>query len=295
MTDKIHYKKYACKRDNEPIQLTVDNMTNLYVVLTRKCNANCPFCEYRQGKSKIDTQKYKELLLRITDEARINMIHFTGGEPSLETHLLKELCDITKEVSSEIKTSINTNGRNLGELAKIQNLDNIALSRHDIDDKANQELFKTDTVATKKDIQEFPDKGKLHLSCNLIKGHIDSINKILNYLEFVSELGIQDVGIVSLMSVNKFCKEHYIDFESLNIQDKLTKTRCFRNYDEATCKTLTCKCENYLYQAKNISLISLYHRYAIRSNEVSDMLVYEDNILRQGFNGEIINLEQRRQ
>ena len=41
---------------------------------------------------------------------------------------------------------------------------------------------------------------------------------------------------------------------------------------------------------QNKNLISVYHRYAIKNTEIADYLVFEDNILRQGFNGKIIEL-----
>lgn len=37
-----------------------------------------------------------------------------------------------------------------------------------------------------------------------------------------------------------------------------------------------------------MNLISMYHRYAIKNNEIADYLVYENNVLKQGFNGNTI-------
>ena len=93
------------------------------------------------------------------------------------------------------------------------------------------------------------------------------------------------------MGVNEYCKNNYVDFSKLNVTsiENIKKVRGFCNRDSDTDR-ICCKCENYLYRASNMNLISMYHRYAIRNNEVADYLVYEDNNLKQGFSGHIIDI-----
>lgn len=289
MKNNIYFKKKCCINKYGESQELNNNEIALYVVLTRKCNVNCKFCEYHNGISEIDVQKFEDTLNWLLSFCNITTVHFTGGEPTLEISKLKQLCKIIKQQNRLISTSVNTNGTRLKELEDIIELDNIALSRHAINDAENREIFRSSLVPTTQSIREFKDKSKIHLSCNLIKGYIDSEDKIIQYLEFASHLGINDVGIVSLMDINNYCNEHFVDFSSIRIKesDKLIKNRCFRNISETTGE-LCCKCENYLYRASNNNLISMYHRYAIKNNEIADYLVYENNVLRQGFSGNTI-------
>lgn len=290
MTNIIFKDKCCINKYGEQQEIT-DKQIALYVILTRKCNVNCKFCEYHNGTSEVDISKFEETLKWLLNFCNITTVHFTGGEPTLEIDKLKQLCKIIKQSDKLITTSVNTNGTRLKELENIKELDNIALSRHAVDDKENREIFRSNLVPTAEDIRDFKDKHKLHLSCNLIKGYIDSEEKILQYLEFASTLGINDIGLVSLMNINEFCNKHYIDFGSLNVREteRLIKSKCFKNISDETGK-ICCKCENYLYRASNMNLISMYHRYAIKNNEIADYLVYENNVLKQGFNGKRIDI-----
>lgn len=287
--NNIYFKKKCCINKYGESPEIENNQIALYVVLTRKCNVNCKFCEYHNGISEIDVQKFEDTLSWLLSFCNITTVHFTGGEPTLELDKLKQLCKIIKQKDRLITTSVNTNGTMLRELEGIIELDNIALSRHAIDDNDNKEIFRSNLVPTADDIRNFKDKHKIHLSCNLIKGYVDSDEKIIQYLEFVSTLGINDVGIVSLMNINNFCNQHYVEFDNIGIKEnkQFVKTRCFKNISETT-EEICCKCENYLYRALNMNLISMYHRYAIKNNEIADYLVYENNVLKQGFNGNII-------
>lgn len=287
--NNIYFKKKCCVNKYGEAPDIENNQIALYVVLTRKCNVNCKFCEYHNSVSDINIEKFSKTLDWLLSFCDITTIHFTGGEPTLELDKLKQLCKLIKQKDRLITTSVNTNGTRLEELENIEELDNIALSRHAIDDVDNREIFRSDLVPTVDEIKKFKDKHKLHLSCNLIKGYVDSKEKIIEYLEFTSTLGINDVGIVSLMNINDFCEQHYVEFNNLNIKEteQFVKTKCFKNISEETGE-ICCKCENYLYRASNKNLVSMYHRYAIKNNEIADYLVYEDNALKQGFNGEII-------
>lgn len=292
MEKDIVFKRHTCMNKYGEQSELKNNEIAMYVVLTRKCNTHCNFCEYRNGESNIDINVFSNTLDKLLNRCYITTVHFTGGEPTLELEKFKQLLKIIKQKDKLITTSVNTNGTRLNELSSIDELDNIALSRHAIEDSENNKVFGSKLVASSEDIKKFSDKHKLHLSCNLIKGYVDTQEKIIKYLEFASELGINDLGLVSLMQVNDYCKEHYIDFESIKPSEsgRLIKTKCFQNISEST-KEICCKCENYLYRASNMNMISLYHRYAIKNNEIADYLVYENNILKQGFNGEEIILK----
>lgn len=287
----IQFKTTTCTNSDNISYKINDNAIALYIVLTRACNTNCKFCEFHNGTSEIDLDKFEDTLDRLLKFCYITTVHFTGGEPTLELDKLIQLCNIIKYKDKLIKTSVNTNGTNLSKLSDIKNLDNIALSRHEIDDKKNQEIFGSQLVPSANDIKNFKDKQKIHLSCNLIKGHIDCSEKVIEYLEFASKLDIIDIGMVSLMDINDYCKNNFIDFENIKlpISQSLIQSRCLRNINDSN--EICCRCINYLYQAKNMKMLSLYHRFAVKGSSISDYLVYEDNILKQGFNGKPIELD----
>lgn len=278
--DSLKLQKVSCLRNDE-YQADLDNTIQLYVVITRKCNAQCEFCTFRGEVEEVDINKFKDTLERIYKYYNISTLHLTGGEPTLDINKVEQICNITKTADKNIKTSVNTNGIHLNDLDNIKNLDNVALSRHGITDNENYEIFKTNSVASTEQIKTFT-KSKLHLSCNLIQGYVDSEDKIYQYLEMCSTLGVYDVGFVGLMGVNKYCKEKYVEFPELS---KCTFTRGYKNIETGD---LTCECKNWLYRATNLNLISIYHRHAIKSTNIDSYLVYENNRLRAGFNGDYI-------
>lgn len=286
---EINYKTRTCGLNGEgPRDIEVPVM-NLYVVLTRSCNVNCRFCTFHSGKSAFDIEKFKSCVNEISKQFYIGKVSFTGGEPTLNVESLKAAVDVLKQADKHIFTSVNTNGTNLECLKGIDNLDNIALSRHAIKDVDNEYLMGNPIVkiASRSDILSFQEKEKLHLSCNLTKGFIDSADKVVEYLEFASELGVDDVGFVSLMPVNEFARAKFIDFKDLkfNLGSRFINNKRYCKYES---EQVVCRCNNYLYTARNARVVMMYSRYVIDSGSVTDYLVYEDNHLKQGFSGEVI-------
>lgn len=282
---KIIFSHKSCENENGIISNIDCNEIDLYIVMTRICNVNCPFCTYHQNKeiSPVDIDKVKETLDELSKICYVRTIHFTGGEPTLKLDKIVEICEYAKKIFPSVITSVNTNGSFLSSLGGLQCLDNIALSRHHYDDEKNREIFKSNLPPTSEAIASFPDRAKIHLSCNLIKGYIDNEQKLEDYLEFSSHIDVNDIGIVSLMDNCKYSIDNFVDFEKFDLSKikNLQKCRCYCNKDENNIPL--CKCENYLYLSKNMHLISMYHRYAIKHNDIASYLVYENNQLTQGF------------
>ena len=287
----IKFRRTTCYRSDRGNALEIEeNAIPMYVVLTRKCNASCKFCEYRCGESNIDIDKFENTLDKLNKFCDITSLHITGGEPSLEIEKLKQVINVYTSRFSGL-VNINTNGSRLSELSGIDGLGSIALSRHDIKDEDNQRLFGNVHMPTLEELNNFKDKHKIHLSCNLIKGHVDSEEKLKQYLEMAASIGIFDIGLVSLMGVNEYCRENYVDFSDFNLSS-IEKLKQIKWYENRVGKeeSITCRCENYLYTASNFRLVSMYHRYAIKNSEIADYLVYENNQLKQGFSGEILEI-----
>ena len=187
----VEVKDISCGMNGNLGHPYSDTRINVYTCLTHICNTNCSFCNYHYNDSvKFDFEKWKVCIDEIVDKLGIFKASFTGGEPSLEFDNLIKCLEYLKSKDENIFTIINTNGSNLEKLIGLDCLDNIALSRHSIDDLENQKIFGTTVVPNLEVIKDFPEKEKLHLSCNLIKGYVDSNEKIKKYLEKCSEIGV---------------------------------------------------------------------------------------------------------
>jgi MoaA/NifB/PqqE/SkfB family radical SAM enzyme len=236
---------------------------------------------------KFDFEKWKYCIDEIMDKLGIFKASFTGGEPSLEFDNLVKCLEYLKSKDENIFTIINTNGSNLDKLIGLDCLDNIALSRHSIDDLENQKIFGATVIPNLEQIKEFPEKEKLHLSCNIVKGYVDSDEKIKEYLEKCSEIGVRDVGFVSLMPINDYAKEHNIDFSDIKFEfnNRFIVNQYFDRIKDNKC---VCKCRNYMYLGQNGQVVTAYSRYYVDNTCSDGAVVFMDNNLRQGFTGEII-------
>lgn len=284
----VEVKDISCGMNGNPGHPYSDTRINVYTCLTHICNTNCSFCNYHCGDSvKFDFEKWKYCIDEIMDKLGIFKASFTGGEPSLEFDNLVKCLEYLKSKDENIFTIINTNGSNLEKLIGLDCLDNIALSRHSIDDIENQKLFNSTVVPELELIRNFPEKEKLHLSCNIVKGYVDSDEKIKDYLEKCSEIGVRDVGFVSLMPINDYAKEHSIDFSDIKFEfnNRFIVNQYFDRIKDNKC---ICKCRNYMYLGKNGQVVTAYSRYYVDNTCSDGALVFMDNNLRQGFTGEVI-------
>lgn len=147
---RIQFKSRTCNDTNgKSIDISNQRAISMYVVLTRKCNAHCEFCEFNKGKNEISVNIFEDMFREITRYCDIPVLHFTGGEPTLELDKLIKISKIVKQVSPLTTISVNTNGIKLNELSEIAEVDNIALSRHALTDEENIKIFGTNTVASK--------------------------------------------------------------------------------------------------------------------------------------------------
>jgi molybdenum cofactor biosynthesis enzyme MoaA len=266
---------------------------NVYIRMTDRCDANCPFCAFHSNlfKEKFDLYKLYYCLNNIKEHVYVNKIAFTGGEP---TYYMSEFLDAlttVRELFPTTHVTVNTNGVNLLRLMEAETLGMIncvSLSRHHQSDEINTALFRISSPPSEnKIIEEFPDKLKLHLRCNLISGKVNGVcgpAEVKKYIDFYDEFGVMDFGFVSLMKVNKFCQDLYVDPLT---PGQLKKYPDFRL--SATRKRgKTCSCYNYLVKADSGNLVRVYSRADNDVENCDSMLVYDVNKLRVGFKGEVL-------
>ena len=281
---RTHFCQFF-EQDPEPVN---EPTVSLYV-RTKFCNAECDFCIWDKDAQYFNEKKYIEVLEGISSKIKIKKISFTGGEPTMNFDKFKRMVQITKDIVPKTKMSVNTNGLRLKKLFEddiINNFYSVALSRHHFDDKLNDDIFKFKSPTSQEiiDIQNnFPNKSILHFSCNLIKGFIDDKDKIYQFLEWASSVDVRSVGFVSLMPVNEYSKENFIDFkikDLINERFNLTKEWNYKNM---------CKCNNYVYIPESLNnIIKVYQKNTFKPFDIQENLTFDGENLKVGFGDDII-------
>ncbi len=281
LNSKVQLRDYYCSLDNLPPSKVEAPYINLYIQLNG-CNADCGFCEYKTNGIKFNFDKFRNYLSKMVTQLEIRKISITGGEPTLNLDVLYKIIDIIKEISPDSFLVMNTNGFQLENLEiddKIRIFDSISVSRHHYDHEINNEIFRTDTISNESlKRMSIDNPGVFHISCNVIKGYIDTPEEMEKYLEFCGEIEIRDVGFVGLMGINQYSKERMIDLTVDDLSsDRLNVIKEWKFND-------VCKCNNYIYILRDISTLKLYHRHVLKPTS-SETFVFDGETLRKGFNG----------
>lgn len=254
----IKFNDCISKGDKQTFQ---DRALTLYIHINKICNARCGFCNiYKQNepKTKFDFDKLSEVLIELIAMNKLGRIAITGGETFLDIELLDNLLSIIKEIVKNPIVTINTNASMLFKIYQLKNIDvltEIRISRHHYLDKDNDYIFGI-KCATLSEISEAVQKygNIIKLNCNLIKGHIDSVEEISNYLDTVSTIGVSEVGFVGLMPFNEYCIEHYVDYSNFEFSNNFLRVR---NLIDSNI----CQCDNFLYSSPiTCKTVQIYFR-----------------------------------
>jgi len=275
--------KYCKFFGNEGSDIT-EPYINLYVRF-KGCNADCLFCEFKEVANHFNFRKYEEVLNEIRNKnIELRKIAFTGGEPTLNYNRFKDVLKHTRDVSPNTYISLNTNGLKLVDMfsdSTVDMLDNIALSKHHYIDELNNKLLGFKSISNKEisEIQSTHNRTELmHFSCNLVKGGIDTNDKVVQFLENANELNVFSVGFSSLMPVNDYCKENFVDINILELNDNFFNSKQFDD-------TGHCMCRNYLYTPKVFKdeHVQLYLKNTYKNQESTNSLIFDGENLRYGF------------
>ena len=261
---------------------------NLYV-RSKFCNAKCQFCTFANDASNYNESKFIEVLKEITSKIKIKKIAFTGGEPTLYWDKFVSAVNLAHEISPNSELSMNTDGLRLRKLMEdpiSRIFKNIHISRHHFDDESNNKIFDT-TTPTSDELkwaqEQTEDKFQLQLSCNLIKGNIDTKEKIYQYLDWVNTLEINCVGLVSLMPVNQYAIDNYVGF---NMKDLISPR--FNVTKEWSYKK-ACECTNYVYIPEDMrEMMRVYHKNTFRPFDINETIIFDGQNVKLGFDGETI-------
>ncbi len=286
---EITVQTYSCAQCGEkPIKIEIPGIA-LYA-LTKGCNANCGFCIYRNYAGKWNGKKYREILKHLSSKIDVYKIGVGGGEPTLNWDNFVEITEISREILPDNELSLNTNGYNSDKFYKdvYKQYTYVNLSHHHYNDEVNNEIFKAKSI-TANDIKSYTEiqthPHQIQLRCNLIKGYIDTKEEIFKYLNWANSINIRDIGLISLMPVNDYCKQNFISSDISSYVDDnfiLSKFRC--RYGGG------CECSNYIFLPEENfrNHIRVYTKNTYQPANVTEVLSYDGEYLRSGFGGEII-------
>ena len=238
-----------------------DKALTLYIHINKVCNARCGFCNiYKHNEPKIEFNfdKLSEVLIELIANHKLGRIAITGGETFLDIELLDNLLSTIKEIVKNPIVTINTNASMLFKIYQLKNIDvltEIRISRHHYLDQYNNCIFGIKCATLSEISEAVKEYGNIiKLNCNLIKGHIDSVEKISNYLDVASTIGISEVGFIGLMPFNEYCIEHYVDYSSFEFSDNFLRVRSLIDSN-------VCQCDNFLYSSpKTCKTLQIYFR-----------------------------------
>lgn len=204
------------------------NNANLSLYSAQECNAACPFCIEKlrpesRGKS-LAGQKVRErneevyfdnLNCVLSALKPLNVsVSITGGEPSKDPRLPRILECVKR--NGMRKRTITTNGSGLLdsrqgtqvlEMLIDAGLDHLNISRAHPGDGRNIEIMKFPESPTAEELSYIAQKAnangcRTRLSCVLLKGITESLDDVVNYLEFARSIGVDNVVFRQLMKTD---------------------------------------------------------------------------------------------
>lgn len=190
---------------------------SLDVRFTKKCDNNCPFCIEKEGIDLLGATDVNKLIASVKSSG-IKSVLILGGEPFLFPKLLLEF--ITKIRSCVdtiyITTSLPKTFITKSELVYLimQRVDGLNVSVQSTDDTENNLLFRASSKHSRMGILRQLNRKyshKIRTSINLVKGGIDSSNKLEKSLDDLSNIGCQHIKINEL----QHSPELYVSYEEI--------------------------------------------------------------------------------
>ena len=176
------------------------NPCNLNVFIHNRCQNDCDFCiNKRNDRTDIDNELYFKNLEAILEGMKTVHLEatITGGEPTLNPSRMVETIRMLRKFGVKERT-VSTTGIGLMNLYEnkpiLQHLidndyvHNISISRMDITDTENANVLKGKNI-TNEELARIAFYAKvngvqLRTSTNIIENHIDSLEKILKFVDF---------------------------------------------------------------------------------------------------------------
>ncbi len=203
---------------------------NLSIFVSSYCNARCPFCvaelryfhegfNYIKPKIKDTSEYFDRLKFMLKTIKPLNpSVSLTGGEPTLDPKLPRTI-EILAEHNVR-KRTITTNGSGL--LKKIEGgnhtildklisyeLQHLNISRAHYDESINNKIMKLENPSFSnselKDVITIAKENNIRprLSCILLKDNINSLDKMVEYMDWAESIGVDNVVFRQLMKFDE--------------------------------------------------------------------------------------------
>lgn len=279
------YKEKEIEFFNKKMNIYIPN--NLSLFITNVCNSKCFFCinSNYTNQDESDNFYYKTLKETLNELSPNNFeITITGGEPTIKIERFVETLKMCHKYGFHFRT-ISTNGLNLLKKYKgkevceymVENgaIHNISISRMDI--KKNKEIMGSDSIIDN-DIEKLANffnnhDAEMRISCNLITNYVDSMDKILEFVDYYQGLGVPTVMFRELVGIKNSPK--MIDIFKPNKEFKLIDYINAEVYDVE------------VYEYKNY-IVKHYKQKENQNNFSVKSTSFRNGILRENFNGNII-------
>lgn len=302
--------------DFDGLKKKVYENVNFSIFTDDYCNADCKFCvaqlrfENRgqlYEKCKIDNDeeymnRLREVLIKIRP---INpSISITGGEPTRCKRLV-QILELINELGFR-KRTITTNGSCLLHEVKGKtilqhlidnNFSHLNISRTHYSEEVNKKImrFNDGEYCSNDDIskivkQALANNLRPRMSCLLLKEGIHTIDDILNYLEFYSKLGLDNIIFRELMD---FDKNNMLNIEKMRYceENKIKLNDIWEDFDKEESLIPYKNILGYyyyveIYKYKNVDCVSesanlmkLYEEKAKNTDIVYEMVFHPNGNL----------------
>ncbi len=181
---------------------------NLYLELGRTCNAKCSFC--RNGCMEKEEYDFDRIIDELDDNIRLfDKVYIAGGEPTLKIRNIKLLED--KFYDYDDKFTIISNGTtNLKELYSDSYRLKYMISRHSYDEEENASIFgiSANNFLSLYEINS-QIKNPASLSCTCIRDGMDTVEKIIEYIQFAYGCGTTDIVFTNLHDDSSISLPYY--------------------------------------------------------------------------------------
>lgn len=208
---------YTLSDDRAATTSDTSRLSRCELILTSRCNFNCPYCRGMKDADKGDISK-EDAVSVVEQWASDNLrcVRFSGGEPTLWPYL-KELVAYTKKLGAE-RIALSTNGSaDIGYYRELMesgvndfsiSLDSCCASTGNKMAGRN-DVF--DTIVS--NIKELSKLTYVTVGVVLTPDNYQEINDIVR---FASGLGVADVRVIPAAQLSKELENLHVDDDVLN-------------------------------------------------------------------------------
>lgn len=182
---------------------------NLYIDMIAKCNGKCGFCinNVNFTREDIPDDQFIRNLGKTLETIRFvdPSIQIVGGEPTVHPKRLVAIIDLIRKYRIR-KPVLGTNGSGIMKANLLDNIepviDHMNISRHHFDDEQLNRLMGFTNPLNNSELyrvmHEHPVAKKIRFNCCLLKGNIDSFEKICTYIEWALAMNVRNICFSTL-------------------------------------------------------------------------------------------------